>query len=85
MKCEKAKCKWYDIDYADPNRTPWCLLADGPIPNGACIVPDRDERTENVEAIEKGLADIAEELPALNTGLLAGLYGFEAICKEDKQ
>lgn len=85
-----SNCQYYTIlieDDEDVSGTPWCLLADDALPDEVfapfeCICPDRKER---VEEIEEGLAEIAKEPPPINTGLLAGLYGFEAIMpKEDK-
>ena len=89
MICQN--CKFYTILWEDDDDTcgtPWCLLADDALPDEVfapfeCIVPDRDERAENIEAIEADLAEIAEGPPPINTGLLAGLYGFEAIIKKE--
>lgn len=87
-----SNCKFYTVLIEDDDTcgTPWCLLADDALPDDIfrpfdCICPDLKERKERIEEIEEDLAEIAEDPPPINTGLLAGLYGFEAIMpKEDK-
>ena len=56
-----SNCHFYTVlieDDDDCNCIPWCLLADEALPDECfapfeCIVPDRDERAENIEAINE--------------------------------